>query len=141
MALGELLRWPRPGAGGVAGTAPQSGLALLALLLAMLVCSSPCVRRGGHFEVIPWEFPAGMMPLGAPRWQFGVPGIFFPTEQGEWFLSATGVLGRNSWVGGAGVEFPKELRLLLVPWNVAGEVWDGGRCWDWKWMGLRSFLN
>ncbi|NWY11033.1 NOX5 oxidase, partial [Aphelocoma coerulescens] len=55
VALGELLRRPRPGAGGVAGTAPQSGLALLALLLAMLVCSRPCVRRGGHFEVFYWS--------------------------------------------------------------------------------------
>ncbi|NWI75778.1 NOX5 oxidase, partial [Dryoscopus gambensis] len=37
------------------GTAPQTGLALLVLLLAMLVCSSPCVRRGGHFEVFYWS--------------------------------------------------------------------------------------
>ncbi|NXJ20484.1 NOX5 oxidase, partial [Dicrurus megarhynchus] len=55
VALGEFLRRARPGAGGVAGTAPQSGLALLALLLAMLVCSCPCVRRGGHFEVFYWS--------------------------------------------------------------------------------------
>ncbi|XP_042635609.1 NADPH oxidase 5 [Catharus ustulatus] len=55
VALGEYLRWPRPGAGGVGGSAPQTGLALLALLLAMLLCSSPCVRRGGHFEVFYWS--------------------------------------------------------------------------------------
>ncbi|NXM45883.1 NOX5 oxidase, partial [Gymnorhina tibicen] len=55
VALGEFLWRARPGAGGVAGTAPQTGLALLALLLAMLVCSSPCVRRGGHFEVFYWS--------------------------------------------------------------------------------------
>ncbi|XP_062357141.1 NADPH oxidase 5 [Cinclus cinclus] len=55
VALGEYLGRARPGAGGVAGTAPQTGLALLALLLAMLLCSSPCVRRGGHFEVFYWS--------------------------------------------------------------------------------------
>ncbi|NWW26473.1 NOX5 oxidase, partial [Falcunculus frontatus] len=55
VALGEFLWRARPGAGGVGGTAPQTGLALLALLLAMLVCSSPCVRRGGHFEVFYWS--------------------------------------------------------------------------------------
>ncbi|XP_031978727.1 NADPH oxidase 5 [Corvus moneduloides] len=55
VALGEFVLRPRPGSGGVAGTAPQSGLALLALLLAMLVCSRPCVRRGGHFEVFYWS--------------------------------------------------------------------------------------
>ncbi|NXD95827.1 NOX5 oxidase, partial [Chaetorhynchus papuensis] len=55
VTLGEFLRRARPGSGGVAGTAPQTGLALLALLLAMLVCSCPCVRRGGHFEVFYWS--------------------------------------------------------------------------------------
>ncbi|NXD38198.1 NOX5 oxidase, partial [Copsychus sechellarum] len=55
VALGEFLRRARPGGGGVAGTAPQTGLALLALLLAMLACSSPCVRRGGHFEIFYWS--------------------------------------------------------------------------------------
>ncbi|NWZ43288.1 NOX5 oxidase, partial [Brachypodius atriceps] len=35
--------------------APLTGLALLPLLLAMLLCSSPCVRRGGHFEVFYWS--------------------------------------------------------------------------------------
>ncbi|NXB47443.1 NOX5 oxidase, partial [Leucopsar rothschildi] len=55
VALGEYVRRARAGAGGVAGTAPQTGLALLALLLAMLLCSSPCVRRGGHFEVFYWS--------------------------------------------------------------------------------------
>ncbi|NWT01867.1 NOX5 oxidase, partial [Mionectes macconnelli] len=52
-ALSESLLWARPGGGGVAGTAPQTGLALLVLLLAMGTFSSPCVRRRGHFEVRP----------------------------------------------------------------------------------------
>ncbi|NWV26558.1 NOX5 oxidase, partial [Origma solitaria] len=55
VALGEFLRRARPGGGGVGGTAPQTGLALLALLLAMLLCSLPCVRRGGHFQVFYWS--------------------------------------------------------------------------------------
>ncbi|NXA70572.1 NOX5 oxidase, partial [Mohoua ochrocephala] len=45
--------YPCPGISGMEGM--PTGLALLALLLAMLVCSSPCVRRGGHFEVFYWS--------------------------------------------------------------------------------------
>ncbi|KAF4804227.1 NADPH oxidase 5 [Turdus rufiventris] len=88
VALGEFLRWPRPGAGGVAGTAPQSGLALLALLLAMLVCSSPCVRRGGHFEVFYWShlsyIPVWFLLLlhGPHFWKwFLIPGSLFFLEK------------------------------------------------------------
>lgn len=50
-ALSEFLLVARPGGGGFGGTAPQTGLALQLLLFAMLAFSSPCVRRGGHFEV------------------------------------------------------------------------------------------
>lgn len=146
VALGEYVRRARPGAGGVGGTAPQSGLALLALLLAMLACSSPCVRRGGHFEVIPWEFPAGMAGVpwweggarpGAAPWepwacyiQFGIPGICFPTGPREWFPGATGILG---WDSQSSCECP------WIPVSVPGAAWDSGRCWDWYWMGLMSF--
>ncbi|XP_064245183.1 NADPH oxidase 5 isoform X2 [Passer domesticus] len=84
-ALGELAR---PGAGGVGGTAPQSGLALLALLLAMLACSSPCVRRGGHFEVFYWShlsyIPVWiLLLLHAPHfWKwFLIPGSLFVLEK------------------------------------------------------------
>ncbi|XP_039578959.1 NADPH oxidase 5 [Passer montanus] len=84
-ALGERAR---PGAGGVGGTAPQSGLALLALLLAMLACSSPCVRRGGHFEVFYWShlsyIPVWiLLLLHAPHfWKwFLIPGSLFVLEK------------------------------------------------------------
>lgn len=50
-ALTEFLLTARPGGGGLGGTASQTGLALQGLLAAMLAFSSPCVRRGGHFEV------------------------------------------------------------------------------------------
>lgn len=51
--LAEYLLSSRPGVGGLAGTASQTGLALQGLLAAMLVFSSPCIRRSGHFEVSP----------------------------------------------------------------------------------------
>lgn len=51
--LAEYLLSSRPGVGGLAGTASQTGLALQGLLAAMLVFSSPCIRRSGHFEVGP----------------------------------------------------------------------------------------
>ncbi|CAN8187312.1 unnamed protein product [Coccothraustes coccothraustes] len=88
VALGEFVRRARPGSGGVGGTAPQSGLALLALLLAMLACSSPCVRRGGHFEVFYWShlsyIPVWfLLLLHAPHfWKwFLIPGSLFVLEK------------------------------------------------------------
>ncbi|NXB94332.1 NOX5 oxidase, partial [Vidua chalybeata] len=88
VALGEYVRRWRPGAGGVGGTAPQTGLALLALLLAMLACSSPCVRRGGHFEVFYWShlsyIPVWLLLLlhGPHFWKwFLIPGSLFVLEK------------------------------------------------------------
>ncbi|KAM7010789.1 NADPH oxidase 5-like [Passerculus sandwichensis] len=91
VALGEYVRRARPGAGGVGGvggTAPQSGLALLALLLAMLAGSSPCVRRGGHFEVFYWShlsyIPVWLLLLlhGPHFWKwFLIPGSLFVLEK------------------------------------------------------------
>ncbi|NXH07906.1 NOX5 oxidase, partial [Loxia leucoptera] len=88
VALGEYVRRARPGAGGVGGTAPQTGLALLALLLAMLACSSPCVRRGGHFEVFYWShlcyIPVWLLLLlhGPHFWKwFLIPGSLFVLEK------------------------------------------------------------
>ncbi|XP_036245627.1 NADPH oxidase 5 [Molothrus ater] len=88
LALGEYVRRARPGAGGVGGTAPQTGLALLALLLAMLACSSPCVRRGGHFEVFYWShlsyIPVWFLLLlhGPHFWKwFLIPGSLFVLEK------------------------------------------------------------
>ncbi|NXG17011.1 NOX5 oxidase, partial [Grallaria varia] len=87
-ALAESLLWARPGAGGVAGTAPQTGLALLALLLAMVAFSSPCVRRGGHFEVFYWTHLSyisiwTLLILHGPQfWKwFVVPGSLFVLEK------------------------------------------------------------
>ncbi|NXQ12638.1 NOX5 oxidase, partial [Peucedramus taeniatus] len=77
-----------PGTGRVGGTAPQTGLALLALLLAMLACSSPCVRRGGHFEVFYWShlsyIPVWFLLLlhGPHFWKwFLIPGSLFVLEK------------------------------------------------------------
>uniref|UniRef100_A0A674HJE6 NADPH oxidase 5 n=1 Tax=Taeniopygia guttata TaxID=59729 RepID=A0A674HJE6_TAEGU len=74
--------------GGVGGCAPQTGLALLALLLPMLACSSPCVRRGGHFQLFYWShlsyIPVWfLLLLHAPQfWKwFLVPGSLFVLEK------------------------------------------------------------
>ncbi|NXM36749.1 NOX5 oxidase, partial [Oxyruncus cristatus] len=82
------LLWARPGAGGVAGTAPQTGLALLVLLLAMGTFSSPCVRRRGHFEVFYWTHLSyisvwTLLILHGPHfWKwFVVPGSLFVLEK------------------------------------------------------------
>ncbi|NWR39537.1 NOX5 oxidase, partial [Tachuris rubrigastra] len=87
-ALSESLLWARPGGGGVAGTAPQTGLALLALLLAMGTFSSPCVRQRGHFEVFYWTHLSyisvwTLLILHGPHfWKwFVVPGSLFVLEK------------------------------------------------------------
>ncbi|CAM9899261.1 unnamed protein product [Lampetra planeri] len=53
-SLWEFLLTTRPGIGWVSGSASVTGVLLQVLVGLMLVCSSPCVRRGGHFEVFYW---------------------------------------------------------------------------------------
>lgn len=94
--LTEYLLSSRPGVGGLAGTASQTGLALQGLLAAMLVFSSPCIRRSGHFEVSPTvapgdaENPRGAkaaLSLGRRVWGEGssgwVPVWVVPRGEGE----------------------------------------------------------
>ncbi|NXN99084.1 NOX5 oxidase, partial [Rhinopomastus cyanomelas] len=87
-ALAEYLLWPRPGAGGLGGSAPQTGLALQALLLVMATFSSPCVRRSGHFELFYWTHLSylgvwALLLLHGPHfWSwFVVPGGLFVLEK------------------------------------------------------------
>ncbi|NWZ18962.1 NOX5 oxidase, partial [Asarcornis scutulata] len=87
-ALTEFLLTARPGGGGLGGTASQTGLALQGLLAAMLAFSSPCVRRGGHFEVFYWSHLSyvsvwALLLLHAPNfWKwFVVPGGLFMLEK------------------------------------------------------------
>uniref|UniRef100_A0A8C4R6M0 NADPH oxidase, EF-hand calcium binding domain 5 n=1 Tax=Eptatretus burgeri TaxID=7764 RepID=A0A8C4R6M0_EPTBU len=44
----------RPGLGWVAGSASITGVVLQLLLCIMVMFSSPCVRRNGHFELFYW---------------------------------------------------------------------------------------
>uniref|UniRef100_A0A8V0Z1S4 NADPH oxidase 5 n=1 Tax=Gallus gallus TaxID=9031 RepID=A0A8V0Z1S4_CHICK len=87
-ALSEFLLVARPGGGGFGGTAPQTGLALQLLLFAMLAFSSPCVRRGGHFELFYWSHLSyvpvwALLLFHAPNfWKwFLVPGGLFVLEK------------------------------------------------------------
>ncbi|XP_021263366.1 NADPH oxidase 5 isoform X1 [Numida meleagris] len=87
-AFTEFLLTARPGGGGLSGTAPQTGLALQVLLLAMLAFSSPCVRRGGHFELFYWSHLSyisvwALLFFHAPNfWKwFLVPGGLFVLEK------------------------------------------------------------
>ncbi|NWZ94132.1 NOX5 oxidase, partial [Nesospiza acunhae] len=85
-ALPALLPVPAPP--GQARGIPGAGGTLLALLLAMLACSSPCVRRGGHFEVFYWShlsyIPVWLLLLlhGPHFWKwFLIPGSLFVLEK------------------------------------------------------------
>ncbi|XP_051484516.1 NADPH oxidase 5 [Apus apus] len=76
------------GTGGLWDTAPQTGLALQGLLVAMLLFSSPCVRRSGHFEVFYWTHLSYisvwiLLILHGPHfWKwFVVPGCLFTLEK------------------------------------------------------------
>ncbi|MBZ3891188.1 NADPH oxidase 5 [Sciurus carolinensis] len=84
----ELLLTTRPGIGWVYGLASLTGVALLLLLLLMVVCSSPCVHRSGHFQVFYWTH-LSYLPLwlllimhGPNFWKrLLVPGILFFLEK------------------------------------------------------------
>nr|XP_027781947.2 NADPH oxidase 5 isoform X1 [Marmota flaviventris] len=84
----ELLLTTRPGIGWVHGSASPTGVALLLLLLLMVICSSPCVRRSGHFQVFYWTH-LSYLPLwillilhGPNFWKWLlVPGILFLLEK------------------------------------------------------------
>uniref|UniRef100_A0A8C9L6I8 NADPH oxidase 5 n=1 Tax=Pavo cristatus TaxID=9049 RepID=A0A8C9L6I8_PAVCR len=87
-ALSEFLLMAHPGGGGLGGTASQTGLALQVLLFAMLAFSSPCVRRGGHFELFYWSHLSyisvwALLFFHAPNfWKwFLVPGSLFVLEK------------------------------------------------------------
>ncbi|NWS62688.1 NOX5 oxidase, partial [Chunga burmeisteri] len=87
-ALAQYLLSARPGAGGLGGTASQTGLALQGLLATMLVFSSPCVRRSGHFQVFYWTHLSyisvwTLLILHGPHfWKwFAVPGCLFTLEK------------------------------------------------------------
>ncbi|NWZ86596.1 NOX5 oxidase, partial [Poecile atricapillus] len=110
-AVAELLQ-PGPGSGGVAGTAPLTGLALLPLLLAMLLGSIPCLRRRGHFQVIP----------GNSRPECRVPGVPFPTGRGEWI--PTGNIGKEFPAGRSG-ECPRPGWSSLGQRGVLGSGLEG----------------
>ncbi|NXW62262.1 NOX5 oxidase, partial [Eurystomus gularis] len=86
--LAEYLLSARPEVGGLGGTASQTGLALQGLLAAMLVFSSPCVRRSGHFEVFYWTHLSyisiwTLLIFHGPHfWKwFAVPGCLFVLEK------------------------------------------------------------
>ncbi|KAM9270469.1 NADPH oxidase 5-like [Cariama cristata] len=87
-ALAQYLLSARPGTGGLGGTASQTGLALQGLLAAMLVFSSPCVRRSGQFQVFYWTHLSyisvwTLLILHGPHfWKwFAVPGCLFTLEK------------------------------------------------------------
>ncbi|XP_014808202.1 PREDICTED: NADPH oxidase 5 [Calidris pugnax] len=87
-ALTQYLLSARPGVGGLGGTASQTGLALQGLLLTMIIFSSPCVRRSGHFEVFYWTHLSYisvwiLLILHGPHfWKwFVVPGCLFVLEK------------------------------------------------------------
>ncbi|NXJ99193.1 NOX5 oxidase, partial [Corythaixoides concolor] len=95
--LTEYLLSARPGVGGLGGTASQTGLALQGLLAAMLIFSSPCVRRSGHFEVFYWTHLSyisvwTLLILHGPHfWKwFAIPGCLFALEK------AVGLAGRRA---------------------------------------------
>ncbi|KAL4701712.1 hypothetical protein H8959_015716, partial [Pygathrix nigripes] len=84
----ELLLTTRPGIGWVHGSASPTGVALLLLLLLMFICSSSCIRRGGHFEVFYWTHLSYLLVWlllifhGPNFWKWLlVPGILFFLEK------------------------------------------------------------
>ncbi|XP_074862683.1 NADPH oxidase 5 [Carettochelys insculpta] len=87
-ALWEYLFTTRPGIGWIHGSASVTGIALQLLICAMLVCSSPFVRKSGRFEVFYWTHLSyiaiwALLVLHGPNfWKwFVVPGFLFLMEK------------------------------------------------------------
>ncbi|KAM4749054.1 NADPH oxidase 5-like [Rhinophrynus dorsalis] len=84
----EYLLTMRPGIGWVYGLASLTGIILQFLISLTIVCSSNCVRKGGHFEIFYWTHLSYiwmwiLLFLHTPKfWKwFLVPGLLFLLEK------------------------------------------------------------
>ncbi len=110
----------RPGVFGLLpGIANLTGVALIAILTLMVICSMPSVRRGGHFEVFYFTHLLyvgywGLLILHAPEfWKwFIVPGIIFVMEVS--YRLMTSWMGKGKTSIYAGVVLPSRVTNLIV---------------------------
>ncbi|XP_030046330.1 NADPH oxidase 5 [Microcaecilia unicolor] len=86
--LWEYLFTTRPGIGWISGTASLTGIVLQLLICLTTLCSSPFVRKSGHFEVFYWTHLSYiwvwlLLVLHCPNfWKwFVVPGFVFVLEK------------------------------------------------------------
>nr|XP_033775411.1 NADPH oxidase 5 isoform X1 [Geotrypetes seraphini] len=86
--LWEYMFTTRPGIGWISGTASVTGLVLQLLICLTTLCSSPFVRKSGHFEVFYWTHLSYiwvwvLLVLHCPNfWKwFVVPGLVFVLEK------------------------------------------------------------
>ncbi|XP_064547081.1 NADPH oxidase 5 isoform X3 [Drosophila montana] len=101
--IGEWLLTDRPGLFGlIPGCANPTGVALLAILIVMFVCSQPFVRRKGSFEVFYWTHllyvPFWILTLfhGPNFWKwFMLPGLVYIVERVLRFVWMRGEHGKT----------------------------------------------
>ncbi|XP_017078957.1 NADPH oxidase 5 isoform X1 [Drosophila eugracilis] len=101
--IGEWLLTDRPGLFGlIPGCANPTGVALLAILVVMFVCSQPFVRRKGSFEVFYWTHllyvPFWILCLfhGPNFWKwFLLPGLVYIVERALRFIWMRGEHGKT----------------------------------------------
>ncbi|XP_070066124.1 NADPH oxidase 5 isoform X4 [Drosophila virilis] len=101
--IGEWLLTDRPGLFGlIPGCANPTGIALLAILIVMFVCSQPFVRRKGSFEVFYWTHllyvPFWILTLfhGPNFWKwFMLPGLVYIVERVLRFVWMRGEHGKT----------------------------------------------
>lgn len=55
LPLWRYFLWVGTGVGWVGGAAGLTGVLLLAMLVVMVACALPCVRKNGFFEVFYWS--------------------------------------------------------------------------------------
>jgi hypothetical protein len=110
----------RPGVFGLLpGIANVTGVALIAVLTLMVLCSMPFVRRGGYFEVFYFTHTLyvgywGLLVLHAPEfWKwFIAPGIIFLLELS--YRIMTSCMGKGKTSIFAGVVLPSKVTNLIV---------------------------
>ncbi|EDW02416.1 GH19904 [Drosophila grimshawi] len=101
--IGEWLLTDRPGLFGlIPGCANPTGVALLAILMVMFICSQPFVRRKGSFEVFYWTHllyvPFWILTLfhGPNFWKwFMLPGLVYIVERVLRFVWMRGEHGKT----------------------------------------------
>jgi ferredoxin-NADP reductase len=116
----DIILTNQPGVFGFpGGMANPSGVALLAIITVMTICSLPFIRRSGNFKVFYFSHKLyllfwGLLFLHAPEWYkwFLAPGIIWAAE--KLYRRITSLLGRGKTTIQDGIILPSKVTNLVI---------------------------